>query len=200
MGKLKAAEAVRVLKQAHPDAVFNATFGSDLQQFVEEGSRQGLFASSKVFSMSAGEALGDLQGQYESVRNWIVLGYPLEQITIPQHQRFREAYFQRFNEQPRLYAIYGYSTIMAIAAGIKKAGSVDSEKLIVAMRGLAFDSPLGPIRFRAQDQQSSMGVFVGTLGYKDGQNPASDWRYLDGLSYLPPLTYVKSRRPASAMR
>jgi len=200
MGKLKAAEAVRALKQAHPDAIFNATFGSDLQQFVEEGSRQGLFAASKVFSMSAGEALGDLQGQYESVRNWTVLGYPLEQVKMPQHQRFREAYLQRFNEQPRLYAIFGYSTIMAIAAGINAAGSVGSEKLIVAMRGMAFDTPLGPVSFRALDQQSSMGAFIGTLRYKDGQNPASDWRYLDGLPYMPTPAYVKSRRPASAMR
>lgn len=200
MGKLKAADAVRVLRQARPDAIFNVTFGADLQGFVEEGSRQGLFADSTVFSMSAGEVLGDMAGQYEAVRNWVVLGYPADQITMPEHQRFREAYLKRYGETPHQAAIFGYSTVMAIVCGMKKAGSVDSDKLVTAMRGLSMDSPVGPIVFRAQDQQSSMGAFVGTLGYKDGRSPSSDWRYLDGTRYMPDETYIKGRRPASAMR
>lgn len=200
MGKLKAAEAVRVLRQARPDAIFNATFGVDLQQFVEEGSRQGLFAGSTVFSMSAGEALGDMLGQYEAVRNWVVLGYPADQIATPEHQRFRDAYLKRYNEKPHQAAIFGYSTIMALAAGIKKAGSTDSDKLVLAMRGISLETPLGVIAFRAQDQQSSMGAFVGTLAYKDGRSALSDWRYLDGTRYMPDEAYIKGRRPNSAMR
>ncbi|ASU39399.1 ABC transporter substrate-binding protein [Herbaspirillum sp. meg3] len=200
LGKLKAADAVKALRQARPDAIFNVTFGTDLQQFVEEGSRQGLFASSTVYSMSAGEALGDMQAQYEAVRNWVVLGYPTDQIATAEHQRFREAYLKRYNEKPHQAAIFGYSTIMALVGGIKKAGSTDSDKLVIAMRGLSMDSPVGPIVFRSQDQQSSMGAFVGTLVYKDGRSPSSDWRYLDGIRYMPDETYVKGRRPASAMR
>lgn len=200
LGKLKGKEAVRSLVQAHPDAIFNATFGVDLQQFVDEGSRQGLFASSTVFSMSAGETLGSMLDQYDAVRNWVVLGYPEEQVTFPDHQRFWDAYVKRFNEKPHLQAIFGYSTIMSIAAGIRKAGSTDSEKLVAAMRGVRLETPLGPITFRAQDQQSSMGAFLGTLAYKDGRNSASDWHFLDGMRYLPSETYVKGRRPAAAMR
>lgn len=200
MGKLKAADAVKALRQARPDAIFNATFGADLQQFVEEGSRQGLFAGATVFSMSAGEALGDMLGQYDAVRNWMVLGYPADQIVTPEHQRFREAYQKRYNDKPHQAAIFGYSTVMAAIAGIKKAGSTDSEKLVAAMRGISVETPLGPIAFRALDQQSSMGAFVGTLAYKDGRSPMSDWRYLDGTRYLPDESYIKGRRPASAMR
>jgi branched-chain amino acid transport system substrate-binding protein len=150
--------------------------------------------------MSAGEALGDMQAQYEAVRNWVVLGYPTDQIATAEHQRFREAYLKRYNEKPHQAAIFGYSTIMALVGGIKKAGSTDSDKLVIAMRGLSMDSPVGPIVFRSQDQQSSMGAFVGTLVYKDGRSPSSDWRYLDGIRYMPDETYVKGRRPASAMR
>ena len=200
MGKLKAADAVKALRQARPDAIFNATFGADLQQFVDEGSRQGLFAGATVFSMSAGEALSDMQGQYEAVRNWVVLGYPADQIVTPEHQRFRDAYQKRYNDKPHQAAIFGYSTVMAAIAGLKKAGSTDSEKLVAAMRGISVETPLGPIAFRALDQQSSMGAFVGTLAYKDGRSAMSDWRYLDGTRYLPDESYIKGRRPASAMR
>ncbi|WP_034297272.1 ABC transporter substrate-binding protein [Herbaspirillum sp. RV1423] len=200
LGKMRAEAVVKVLRQARPDAIFNATFGGDLKEFAEEGSRQGLFAASTVFSMSAGEAIGDTLAQYEGAKNWVVLGYPAEQIATAEHQRFREAYLKRFSERPLLSAIFGYSTIMSIAAGIKKAGSVDSEKLVVAMRGLGVETPVGPITFRAEDQQSSMGAFVATLVCKDGRSSMNDWRYLDGMRYMPGDTYVRSRRPASAMR
>jgi branched-chain amino acid transport system substrate-binding protein len=199
MGKINADEAVRSLQQARPEAIFNATFGNDLLQFVEAGSRQGLFASSRVLSMSAGETLGNLQGQYPAISNWFVIGYPIDQITLAEHQRFRDAYAKRFNEQPHLYSIFGYSTIMAIAGGVKKSGSLDGDKLVAAMRGLSFETPVGMVSFRAQDQQSSFGAFIGTLSYMLGQDPASDWRYLDGLRYLPTESYVKNRRPSSAL-
>lgn len=200
LGKIKADDVVRNLLQARPEAIFNATFGNDLQEFVAAGSRQGLFASSKVLSMSAGETLDNLQGQYPVISNWFVIGYPIDQISLAEHQRFRDAYVKRFSEQPHLCAIFGYSSIMAIASGIRKAGSLDSDKLVVAMRGLSFDTPVGVITFRALDQQASFGAFVGTLSYMQEQNPASDWRYLDGSRYLPTDTYVRSRRPSSAMR
>lgn len=200
LGKLKAAKAVQILHQARPDAIFNATFGTDLRQFVEEGSRQGLFATTRVLSMSAGEALGDMLEQYDAVRNWVVLGYPEQQINTPEHQHFRDAYLKRFHERPSLPAIFGYSAMMTIAAAIKKAGATDSEKLVMAMRGLSVETPLGVIVFRAQDQQSSMGSFIGTLGYMYGRNPASDWGYRDGALYLPSEAYVKELRPAAAMR
>ena len=51
--------------------------------------------------------------------------------------------------------------MQAIFAGIKKAGSVDNEKLLLAMRGLKFSTPFGPAEFRAIDQQSTMGAYVG---------------------------------------
>lgn len=200
LGKMRAEVVVKALRQARPDAIFNAAFGSDLQQFAEEGSRQGLFAASTVFSMSAGPALGDVLAQYEGTKNWVVLGYPSEQLATPEHQRFREAYLKRFNERPLLQAVFGYSTVMSIVAGIKKAGSVDSEKLVTAMRGLSVETPVGPITFRAQDQQSSMGAFVATLVCKDGRSNMTEWRYLDGARYMPDDAYIKGRRPASAMR
>jgi len=200
LGKMRADVVVKALRQARPDAIFNAAFGSDLQQFAEEGSRQGLFAASAVFSMSAGPALGDVLAQYEGTKNWVVLGYPSEQLATPEHQRFREAYLKRFGDRPLLQAVFGYSTMMSIAAGIKKAGSVDSEKLVTAMRGLGVETPVGPITFRAHDQQSSMGAFVATLVCKDGRSNMTEWHYLDGARYMPDDAYVKGRRPASAMR
>jgi branched-chain amino acid transport system substrate-binding protein len=67
------------------------------------------------------------------------------------------------------------------------------------MRGLHFNSPVGTISFRAIDQQSTMGAYVGTLGQKEGKGIMRAWRYADGKYYLPDEAYVKDRRPAAAM-
>ncbi|WP_408154675.1 ABC transporter substrate-binding protein [Herbaspirillum lusitanum] len=199
LGKLKAEDAVRLLKQSRPDAIFNATFGADLQQFVNEGSRQQLFGTVRVFSMASADALG-AAGHGDLIRNWIAIGYPADQLATAEHQRFVGAYQKRYNEQPRLSAIFGYTSMMAIAAGLKKAGSTDSEALIVAMRGMTMDTPLGRIAFRSLDQQASMGAFIGTVSEKDGHAVMSNWQFLDGARYMPNAVYVRGRRPASAMK
>ena len=52
----------------------------------------------------------------------------------------------------------GYSAIKSIAAGIKKAKSTDTEKLVAAFKGLQVDTPFGKITYRAEDHQSTMGA------------------------------------------
>src|SRR5262249_8311739 len=96
---------------------------------------------------------------------------------------------------PRLGSVVGYSTIKAAAAAIRKAGSTGSEKLVAAMKGLAFDTPFGPVTFRAIDHQSTMGAFVGRTAVKDGKGVMVDWRYANGKDYLPPDEQIKRLRP-----
>ncbi|OWY30190.1 ABC transporter substrate-binding protein [Herbaspirillum robiniae] len=200
LGKIKADDVVRTMRQARPDGIFNATFGDDLQKFVQAGNRQQLFSGVRVVSMASAGAQSLDPAQSEAIRDWIAIGYPWDQIATPEHQRFLEAYLKKFSQRPQLSAVFGYTTMMAIAAGLKKADGADGEALVDALRGLQLDSPLGPIAFRALDQQASMGAFVGQVSQKDGRSSMSNWRYLDGAAYLPNVTYVRGRRPASAMK
>jgi branched-chain amino acid transport system substrate-binding protein len=77
---------------------------------------------------------------------------------------------------------------------------VDNEKLVAAMRGLKFSTPFGPAEYRAIDQQSTMGAYVGKLDQRGGKGTMVQWRYADGKNYQPSDAYVKARRPAEAMR
>jgi branched-chain amino acid transport system substrate-binding protein len=70
----------------------------------------------------------------------------------------------------------------------------------MAMRGLKFSTPFGPAEFRAIDQQSTMGAYVGKLDQKGGKGLMVQWRYADGKDYLPKDDYVRSRRPAEARK
>jgi branched-chain amino acid transport system substrate-binding protein len=167
---------------------------------VREGNQRGLFEGRAVVSMLTGEPeyLDPLKD--ETPKGWIVTGYPWDQIKTPAHQKFVQAYMKRYGETPRLGSVVGYITFMAIAEAIKKAGSTDTEKLINALRGLKFETVFGPVTFRALDQQSTLGAFVGRLDLKDGRGVMVDWRYVDGNNYMPPDAVVRKRRPAEAMK
>jgi branched-chain amino acid transport system substrate-binding protein len=109
-----------------------------------------------------------------------------------------KAYQDRFNDYPRLGTVVGYNTILSLAAGIKKAGSTETEALIQAFKNLEVDTPFGRIVYRGLDHQSTMGAYVGKLAIKDGKGIMTDFVYVDGASVQPPDELVKQWRPASA--
>jgi branched-chain amino acid transport system substrate-binding protein len=200
LGKLEAAGTVQALIAARPDAIFNVTFGADLPRLVREGNLRGLFPRVPVVSLLSGEPeyLDVLKD--ETPKGWIVTGYPWDQIATPEHAKFFNAYYKRFNDYPRLGSVVGYATFTAIFEAIRKAKSTDTEKLIVALRGLTWMTPFGPATFRAIDQQSTMGAYVGKLDLRGGKGTMVEWRYADGRDYLPTDAEVRTRRPAEAMK
>jgi branched-chain amino acid transport system substrate-binding protein len=200
LGKLDAGSTVQALLAAKPDAVFNVTFGADLARFVREGELRGLFDKSPVVSLLSGEPeyLDPLKG--EAPKGWIVTGYPWYAIKDPAHVKFVQEYRAKYNDSPKLGSLMGYVSVQALAAVLNKAKSTEPEKLITAARGLTFDSAMGPITFRAIDQQSTMGTWVGKLDVKDDHGVMIDWHFADGKNFQPDDATVKSKRPADAMK
>jgi branched-chain amino acid transport system substrate-binding protein len=194
--KLDAGPSVQALLLAEPEAIFNVTFGGDLVKFVREGTVRGLFDKRDVVSLLTGEPEWNAALKEELPEGWIVTGYPWQDIETKEHGNFISAYRLRFQETPRMGSVVGYVTLKALAAAIAAAGSTDSEALIGALRGMELTSPFGPIRFRAADQQSTMGTFVGRTTLKDGVAGMRDWRFADGEDYLPPEAEVEALRPA----
>lgn len=196
LGKVDAGSVVQALADAKPDGIFNVLFGADLSKFVREGNTRGLFKDREVVSLLTGEPeyLDPLKD--ESPNGWLVTGYPWYGVDTPEHKAFLAAYKAKFNDYPRLGTIVGYSMIKSLAEGMKKAGGADTEKLIAAFRGLQVGTPIGPITFRAEDHQSTMGGFVGRTKNEGGKGIMVDYRYVDGAKVLPSGEAVKKLRPA----
>ncbi len=196
LGKVDAGPVVQALADSRPDGIFNVLFGADLSRFVHEGNTRGLFKDKTVVSLLTGEPeyLDPLKD--EAPEGWIVTGYPWNEIDTPAHKRFVSAYQKRFKDYPRLGSLVGYVTMQSLAAGIGKAKSTDTEKLIAAFRGLKLDTPAGPIEFRAIDHQSTMGAWVGKTALKGGKGTMVDIRYVDGASVMPPDAVVRKMRSA----
>ncbi|CAP43657.1 branched-chain amino acid-binding protein [Bordetella petrii] len=196
LGKIDAGAVVQALADAKPDAIFNVLFAADLTRFVREGNTRGLFENRAVVSLLTGEPEYLEPLGADSPTDWIVTGYPWYAIDTPEHKAFAEAYRKRYNETPKVGSVVGYASLMSIAAGLKRAGSTDTEKLVDAFAGLQVDTPFGPVTYRAIDHQSTMGVFVGVTALQDGQGIMKDFSYLDGSRLQPPDQYVRQLRPA----
>lgn len=196
LGKIEAGAVADAIAAAKPDAIFSSLFGADLAKFVREGQTRDLFKNMPVFNLLAGEPeyLDPLKD--EAPVGWWVTGYPWYAINTPEHKAFADAYQKKYNDYPRLGSIVGYATVQSAAAVIKKAGTLDTEKLVAAMKGLTHSTPLGNITYRPQDHQSTMGAYVGKIGLKDGKGVMTDWYYADGAKFLPSDADVAKMRPA----
>ena len=200
LGKIDAGSVVQALADAKPDAIFNVLFSVDLGKFVREGNTRGLFKGREVVGLLSGEPEYLDALRQEAPEGWIVTGYPWYSIKTPEHDAFLKAYQAKFKDYPRLGTIVGYNAIQSLAAGIEKAGSTDTEALIKAFKGLNVDTPWGQITYRPQDNQSTMGAYVGKTTYnKDMKRGVMvDFYYADGKDYQPSDEAVKKLRPASA--
>jgi branched-chain amino acid transport system substrate-binding protein len=196
LGKVDSGSVVQALADAKPDAIFNVLFGADLSKFVREGNTRGLFKDREVVSLLTGEPEYMDPLKDEAPNGWIVTGYPWYGIQTPEHKAFMTAYQGKFNDYPRLGSVVGYSAIKSLGEGIKKAGSTDTEKLIAAFKGLQVTTPFGRATYRAEDNQSTMGSYVGRTKNEGGKGVMVDYRYVDGAKVQPTNEEVKKLRAA----
>jgi branched-chain amino acid transport system substrate-binding protein len=194
LGKIDAGAVVQALADSKPDAIFSSLFAADLQRFVREGNTRGLFKNVAVFNLLAGEPeyLDTLKDETPS--GWWVTGYPWSEIKTPAHLKFLDAYQKRWKDYPRQGSVVGYAAVHAAANAIRRAKSVDTEKMVEAMKGLEMQTPFGPIVWRALDHQSTMGAYVGQLSQKGGKGVMVNWRYADGERFQPSIEEIKALR------
>jgi branched-chain amino acid transport system substrate-binding protein len=194
LGKVDAGATVNALAQAKPDGIFNVLFGADLPPFVREGNTRGLFEGKTVASLLTGEPEYLLPLGEETPEGWIVTGYPWDQIDLPKHKAFVDAYRAKTNDTPRLGSLLGYVVGYMVRDAIEKAGGTDPEKLVAALEGLQFDTVIGPVSMRASDHQSTHGAWVGETTLKGRQGSMKNWRYVDGATVMFPEAEVKAAR------
>jgi branched-chain amino acid transport system substrate-binding protein len=200
LGRIDSGSVVQALADAKPDAIFNVLFGADLAKFVREGNTRGLFQGREVVSLLTGEPEYLDPLKEEAPNGWLVTGYPWYGIETAEHKAFLLAYQGKYQDHPRLGSVVGYAAIYSLAEGMKKARSTDTEKMISAFRGLKVMTPFGPVVYRTQDHQSTMGAFVGRTKNVGGKGVMVDYRYVDGAKVQPSDAEVKKMRPAEAQK
>jgi branched-chain amino acid transport system substrate-binding protein len=79
---------------------------------------------------------------------------------------------KRFHAPPDFFTCGGMSAAMAVVAAVEKTqGDTDTEKLIAAMEGMAFETPKGKMIFRAEDHQALQSMY----GFRIKVDPDVKW-------------------------
>jgi branched-chain amino acid transport system substrate-binding protein len=125
------------------------------------------------------------------------ISYSFNFVNTPENTAFVKAHKDKYGVVPSDFTVNGYVGIKTLVEGIKKANTLDQEKVIDAMEGITVDTPGGPMTVRKFDHQAELGMFIGVTK----KSPEfKDFLILEKLDYIPgsqtitPLEEVKALR------
>jgi branched-chain amino acid transport system substrate-binding protein len=186
LGETDFTSYITAIIAAKPDAVYGNLFGSDLIAFTKQAKGYDFF---KKFPFASLYDVDTLQGLGKDVVEGVI-GYergPFHVIRkLAPSQRFEDfikKYRAATNKYPSTWAINAYDGVMTWAKAVKKANSVDTEKVVDALEGLELDSLRGPGHFiRKVDHQANVGAYIGVVAW-DKSFP--DFAIYKDATYIP---------------
>ena len=155
------------MKSLNPDCYYiNVRWPASaiaLQQMEDLAMLKGKYLSSSVnfYNKELAKRVGRLmEGAVMSVA-WAPV------FKDPESQKLVKAYRAKYGDDPNDSVSLGWSPIMVAAMGIQNAGTdKDQEKIRLAIKGLKWNSPQGPISF---DEKGDSGVPAHVLQFKNGE-------------------------------
>jgi len=152
---------------AEPDYLFviwagaNSPWGQLVDMRVQE---RGIKLSTGAPDIAALRTMEDMVGME---------GFTVYHHSLPNNEVndwLVEEHQKRHNgEMPDLFTPGGFASAMAIVAALEATnGDTDTDTLIAAMEGMTFNSPKGPMTFRAEDHQALQTMYAITLEMVDG--------------------------------
>ena len=90
---------------------------------------------------------------------------PINEALVSRH-------YSQFKSPPDFFTAGGFSAAMAVVTALKKSnGDATANTLIKTMEGMRFDTPKGPMTFRAEDHQAMQSMYH----FKIKVDPAFAW-------------------------
>ena len=160
-----------------PEAVFCDVYGGDFVTFAKQAAPLGYFKAINNRLVDGGEvgstdealALGTdyPYGIWANAYDPVI--WPVDEPA--EHKTFVDN-LKAFTKEKYAsgWAIMGYSSVLALAEGINKAGDINSDKVSKALLGLTFDTPVGRRSFNPNTYETAAGEFWGQM-IKDSNYP-----------------------------
>lgn len=153
---------INAILAAKPDAVFCSLWGGDLVAFIKQAKPFGLFDKMKwIIATGADITVTKALGNEMPTGLIVDQRYYFHWPETPRNQEFVKAYMAAYQDYPSAWAVEGYDGIYFLVEAIKKAGSLDTEKIVTALEGLTIDSPRGKATLRKEDHQLLCDFMVG---------------------------------------
>jgi len=188
---------ITAMLAAKPDAVIIATGGRDCVPFLKAAQATGFNQKVPFFMHTATELSTLMPLGQEAPENVIgTSNYFFYYPETPENKAFAERFQAAYGRPPKVGAMYGYITGRFIVEGFKKAGAVDTEKLIDALEDMTVDSPVGPLTLRGGDHQVMFPMFMGVTKKVPEYEflKASDIMTIPGDQVMPTMDEIKAAR------
>src|SRR5713101_7330651 len=175
-----------------PDAVFSSLWGGHFVTFAKQAKPLGYFDAIKHNFFGAGEAASPettkTMGADYPVGIW---GNSYDAFYWTEGPPAHRDYVARVSkylkdEYPSSWAIQGYIGMEALAEAIKKAGSIDSDKVSKALLGLTIDTPHGKLTIREKDHQANRAQIYG----KTVKDPKYPFPIMKPAVYVDPSKFM----------
>jgi len=153
-----------------PDAVYCSEFAGDFVTFVKEATPLGYFKAinnrmidaAEVGTPDEAEALGKdypygiIADSYDPVL-WGANEPPAHKTYIENLKKFTHTQYASG------WSIVGYQSIYALAGGIAKAGSIDSDAVAKALPGMSWATPVGERTFSIKSHETFAPEYYGEM-------------------------------------
>jgi ABC-type branched-subunit amino acid transport system substrate-binding protein len=162
LGTTEFGSYITKLKSSGADGLFAVEYGADGVAFVNQGAQFNLFKQFKTvlgFNMVSEPLFPVLKDKIVGFYNNV--GYD-ESSTNPMNKAFVAGFTKMTGKPPYYVDADNYLSAQLLFQGVEKAHSVDPQKVRAALKGIRFNSIVGPVHMGA-DQQLVRPSYVGQV-------------------------------------
>jgi branched-chain amino acid transport system substrate-binding protein len=156
---------------AKPDAIFvfvpSGQGGTFMKQYAERGLDK---AGIKI--IGPGDVTDDdlLPNMGDAVIGAVTAHLYSADHNSPKNKAYVEAFKKANNFRPNFMSVGGYDGMHLIYEALKKTGGKsDGDSLIAAMKGMAWESPRGPISIDPETRDIVQNIYIRRVEKKDGE-------------------------------
>lgn len=164
LGESRFSPYISAIFKEKPDFVYGSLASRDNIAWMHEARKYDLF---KKFPYPGSLlSVSELVSQAETLpRGMIGLCRApfFAHMDIPAMKRFVENFRKMHGRYPSDWAVMEYDAVCALKQAVGKAGDIDSEKVVKAMKGLTIDTTRGRLAFRTVDNQLSCSSYLGEV-------------------------------------
>lgn len=151
-----------------PDAIFATPWAGEAVQLLRQALISGVFDNTQAWWQAMGGSVDVLEGITAEVQKdrfkgklWATARYIHNWPDTADNKAFIERFRKRWKRFPNYSAETTYSAFFIMKAAVEKAGSLDTAKVIDAMKGMQIRNPGGVRVFRSEDHQFIYNVPAG---------------------------------------
>jgi branched-chain amino acid transport system substrate-binding protein len=159
------------MKDAKPDAMFVFVPAGQGGNFMKQYAERGLDKSG-IKVIGPGDVMDDdlLTGMGDAALGAVAAHHYPAAHPSANNKEFVAAYKKAYGTRPGFMAVGGYDGIHLLYEALKKTGGkADGDSLIAAMKGMAWESPRGPISIDPETRDIVQNIYIRKVEKVDGE-------------------------------